>query len=385
MASSTIDAGNKTTRFQSKVRKEYVRGGVFGAYIGNTQDSVIQTNKNLKKISIPLVAKIGGGGVKGSTQLTGSEQALSNYAQTMQPTHYRQGVLVDTEENELAEFDLFSEARPNLMDWAMELKRDQIIQALCAVEAAGVYYNWGGSEGAFGSTEAANTNRDTWDTNNGDRILYGKTISNRTAGNVTTSLATLDNTDDKMNANLITLAKRRANLANPKIRPLKDVDGYKFYVMFIGSFGFRDLKQDSTIAQANREARPRKVRDNPIFVDGDLLYDGVIIKEISDMDLFTDGGDPDSQWSDVWGTSIAEDGFDNAGAGGIRVAPAFLCGAQAVGFVMGRNASFARRKEDDYGFLQGVAVSMKHDIKKVFYNNKQHGMVTVFHAAVADT
>ena len=384
MASSTIDSGNQTTRFQSKVRREYVRGGPFGSYIGNDENAVIQTNKNLKKISIPLIAKLGGPGVTGSSQLTGSEKALSNYAATFQPTYERQGVLVDNEENELAEFDLFSEARPALMNWVMEHKRDRIIQALCAVEASGTYYNWGGSLGAFGSTEAAVGNRDTWDTNNGDRIIYGKLLSNRTAGNVTTSLGTLDNTDDKMTAALITLAKRRAGLAQPHIRPIRVTDGSAWYVMFIGSFGFRDLKEDSTIAQANRDARKRSHLENPIFVDGDLLYDGVIIKEVKDMDLFTDGGDADNPFSNVWGTDIAEDGFNNAGAGGIRVAPAFLCGAQAVGFVIGRNASFARRKEDDYEHLSGVAVSMKHDIKKIFYNNKQHGMLTVFHAAVAD-
>ena len=46
---------------------------------------------------------------------------------------------------------------------------------------------------------------------------------------------------------------------------------------------------------------------------------------------------------------------------------------------------FKRRKEDDYEHLSGVAVAAKHDIKKNFYNGKQHGMVTHFHSASADT
>ncbi len=62
----------------------------------------------------------------------------------------------------------------------------------------------------------------------------------------------------------------------------------------------------------------------------------------------------------------------------------FLCGAQALGFGIGRTASFKRRKEDDYEHLNGVAISCKHDIKKTFYNNKQHGMLTTFHAAALD-
>lgn len=385
MTSSTINSGNKTTRFQKDVRREYVRDGIFGDAIGNDINSIIQTNKNLKKISIPLVGKVGGAGVTGSSQLSGSEQSLSNYAQTMQPTYYRQGVLVDNEENELAEFDLFAEARPALMDWAMELKRDQIIQALGAIEAGGTYYNYGGTGGATGATAASAANMDTWNTNNADRILYGKDLSNYSAGNHTTSLSNIDTTNDKMTAALVTLAKRRANLARPKIRPVKlGRSKSATYVMYIGSFGFRDLKQDSTITQANREARPRDVKDNPIFADGDLFYDGVIIKEVCDMDVFIDGGDATNPYSGVWGAGASGDSLKTGGNSSSRVGVAFLCGAQAVAFVMGRNAEFKRRKEDDYEHLNGVAVSMKHDIKKTFYNNKQHGMVTVFHSAAAD-
>ena len=384
MTSSRIDSGNLTTQFQKEVRREYVREGRFGAYIGADINSIIQTNKNLKKLSIPLVGKIGGAGVSGSTQLSGNEQALSNYAQTAQPQYKRQGVLVDNEENELAEFDLFTEARPALMNWSKELVRDEIIQAMCAVEAGGTYYNWGGTNGAYGSTPASAANLDTYLTNNTDRVLFGAAKGNTTSGDMTTSLGTLDNTNDKVTAAGISLARRIAEQANPKIRPYMTKDQAPWYVMFMGSYSFRDAKADATISAANREARPRDVAANPIFNAGDLLYDGVIIKEVPDLDIFIDGGDTDNPYSGVWGTGAAGDGFDNAGAGAIRTAPCFLCGAQAVSFIMGRNAEFKRRKEDDYEFLNGVAVQMKHDIKKTFYNTKQHGMMTWFVASVAD-
>jgi len=386
MTSSTISSGNKTTRFQKEVRREYVREGIFGPYIGNDQDSIIQTNKNLKKISIPLIAKIGGGGVEGSSQLSGSEQALSNYAQTSQPTYYRQGVLVDNEENELSEFDLFQEARPALMNWAMELKRDQIIQGLGSIEAGGTIANYGGTKGAFGAIGATAAQFDTWNTNNGDRMLYGASKSNRTAGDHTTSLATIDTTNDKLTAGMISLMKRMCKTALPLIRPYKiKKNQTPWFVFFVGSFGFRDLKVDSTIAQANREARPRVVMDNPIFADGDLVYDGVIIKEVPDMDVFIDGGDPDSAYNGVWGANATADGLNDAGASSSRVGIGFMCGAQALTFVIGRNAEFKRRKEDDYDFLNGVAVQCKHDIRKTFYNNKQHGMLTSFHSASVDS
>ena len=55
----------------------------------------------------------------------------------------------------------------------MELKRDMIIQALGAIEAGGVYYNYGGTKGATGAGAASAAHMDTWNTNNADRILYG--------------------------------------------------------------------------------------------------------------------------------------------------------------------------------------------------------------------
>ena len=124
MASSSIDSGNVVTKFQKKVRREYVREGRYGPFIGNDQNSVIQTNRDLKKVSLPLVAKLSGGGVRGSTQLSGSEQPLANFAQTLQPTYHRQGVLVDNEENGLlVEFG----NKKQLSDALIKLLNNEII------------------------------------------------------------------------------------------------------------------------------------------------------------------------------------------------------------------------------------------------------------------
>ncbi len=386
MTQSTISTGNLVTRFQREVKREYVREGPFGAFVGNDSNSIIQTNDNLKKVSLPLIAKIRGPGVSGSTQLSGSEVALSNYAQVAQPTYYRQGVLVDNEENEKAEFDLFNESRPALMNWTMELVRDQTIQALGALDAAGVYYNYGGTSGAFGATAASVTNMDTWNTQNVDRVLYGRAKTNYVSGDHTASLANIDTTNDKMTAAMVSLLKRIATSSNPLIRPyMIKKNGTPWFVLFLGSFSFRDLKQDSTITQANREARPRVVMDNPIFTDGDLVYDGVIIKEVRDMDAFIDGTpNAATPFAGVWGAGCSGDSLLTGGASSSRVGAGFLCGAQAIAWIRGRNASFHRRKEDDYEHLNGVGVSMKHDIKKTYYNLKQHGMVTSFHSAAAD-
>lgn len=384
MATSTVSSGNKVTRFQEAVRREYVRGGRFGPFIGPDENKIIQTNRDLKKTSIALVGKLSGGGVSGSAQLSGAEESLSNYAATGQPTYWRNGVLIDQEERELSEFDLFSEARPALMNWTMEKKRDQIIQALGSVEAGGTYYNYGGSEGAFGSTAASGANLDTWRSNNTDRVLYGAVKSNNATGH-TTALGNIDTSNDKLDAPIITLMKRMAEQASPLIRPVSINNDEPFYVFFCDPYGFRDLQVDSTIAQANREARPREVMENPLFTGGDLFYNGVIIKKIPEIATFIDGDSSGSPWDGVWGANATGDSLATSGASTTRVGVGFLCGGQAVGFHIGRMASFKRRKEDDYEHLTGVGVSMKHDLKGIFYNNKQHGKFTTFFSAAVDS
>lgn len=387
MATTTISSGNKVTRFQKKVRREYVRGGRFGPFIGPDDNKIIQTNRNLKKVSIPLVGKLSGSGVSGSAQLSGAEESLSNYAATLQPKYKRNGVLIDAEERELSEFDLFNEARPALMNWVMERKRDEMIQALGGLEAGGTYYNYGGAEnsGATGSSAASAANMDTWNTNNQDRVLYGAAKSNNSSGDHTTSLGNIDTTNDKLDAPMITLMKRMAEQASPLIRPVSINNDEPFYVFFVDPYGFRDLQVDSTIAQANREARPRAVMDNPLFTGGDLFYNGVIIKKIPEIANFIDGDSSGSPWDGVWGSNATGDNLATSGASTSRVGVGFLCGGQAVGFGIGRMASFKRRKEDDYEHLSGVGVSMKHDIKGLFYNNKQHGKFTVFFSAAVDS
>jgi hypothetical protein len=383
MSASSIASGNQVTRFKKKVLREYVRGGKFGDLIGMDENKVIQVTDEVKKFSVPLVGKLSGSGVRGSSQLAGSEEPLSNFAVTLQPTYVRNGVLIDNEENEKSEFDLFAEGRPSLMNWMMETKRDQIIQALGAVQASGTYYNYGGVEasGAKGSSAASAANMDTWQAANSDRILYGDATSQLTSGDHTTSLATVTTTDT-MDRGMVELLKRIAMDADPLIRPIMVNDDEPSYVLFLGKYAFRDLRTDLETLHSN--GLPRSATENPLWKGGDLMYDNVIIKEIPDIDKFIDNSSGSGLWDGVWGANATGDSLLTGGLSSARVGVGFLCGAQALGFGIGKTAQFKSRKEDDYEHLNGVAISAKHDIKKLFYNNVQHGVVTSFHYAAAD-
>jgi N4-gp56 family major capsid protein len=375
MTSSTINANNVAIHFQNEVNREYVRGGIFSPFKGTSPNDIIQMKQDEKKVSIPLVAKLKGTGVSGSGTLAGNEEALSNYAFTLQPTYYRNGVLIDNEENEKSEFELFKEAKPALMNWAMELQRDQIIQAFGAVEASGTYLN-------YGSASAANL--DTWQAANKDRILYGSALANTTSGNHTTSLGTIDTTNDKLDSGIVTLLKRMAANANPLIKPYMVKGDQPHYVFFVDSYGFRDLEADSAILAAQQYAMERG-KDNPLFQAGDILWRGVVIKEVPDITKFIDGDSSGSPFDGVWGANATSgDGLDNGGDTASRIGVGFFCGAQAIGMGMGKMPAFKRRKEDDYEHQNGVGISMKHDIKKMFYNGKQHGVITCFYSAAKD-
>jgi hypothetical protein len=186
-----------------------------------------------------------------------------------------------------------------------------------------------------------------------------------------TGLANVDSTNDKLTAATLSLAKRMAKNANPKIRPFKTADGREYYVAFAGSRAFRDFKADSTIAQANRDARAREggaMNDNPLFQDGDQIWDGVIVREVPEI-------------SEIITTSST---FVTAGASSIPVEPVFLCGAQAMGIAWGQEPTPRMDKEKDYEFRPGVAIEELRGIQKMNFNGKQHGMVTIYVSGVGD-
>ena len=81
-------------------------------------------------------------------------------------------------------------------------------------------------------------------------------------------------TDRFLKANL-TLMKRIAATADPNIRPWKTKDGYEYLVAFCGEYAFRDLKAD--LATEQRDGMQRG-GDNPIFQDGDINWNGVIVR-----------------------------------------------------------------------------------------------------------
>lgn len=356
MALSQVNSNNKLVKFSRTIMREYIRANLFSPYMGSGITSIIRTINELKdggeQINVPLVGRLNAVGV-GTGTLVGNEEAIDQYGYRLWIDWARNAVVTNKAELQKESAPIWDQARDLLTDWGLELQRDEIILGLHSLPSTSAPTGLGSAAGQrvngilYSAATAAQKN--AWQDANSDRVLYGNAAANLSASNHATSLATIDGTNDKVTAANLDLAKRLAKQASPRIRPFRTEEGREYFVAFMNSLQFRDAQNDATINAANKDARPREGRgmdDNPIFQDGDLLYHGIIIREIPEQGPLTTQ--------------------TNAGAGAaVDTAPYFLCGQGAVGFAWGQLARGTTRKEDDYEFLKGLGVEMAYGVGKL--------------------
>ena len=384
MALTTPQSNNKLVQYKTEITTEYFRDNPFSPYIGNSLTSIIRRlfdpKKGGEQVNIPIVTRLTGTG-KGTGTLTGNEESIDNYGMRAWVDWSRNAVAVNEADQQKDSADIFGLAKPLLSDWGIELQRDEIIAAMLALPSESAPANLGSTVGQRVNgilyEDATAAQRNTWTSDNSDRVLFGNLQSNY-SGTHATALGNIDTTDDTFIASSVQLLKYIAKKASPRIRPFKVSSdaGREYFVAFAGSNNFRQLK--ASLATVNQNARAREnsgMDDNPIFQDGDLMYDGVIIREIPEIDQFVDT---------VW-TTLA-----TAGNTASRVAPVFLCGQQAVAMPWAQMPTPTFRDETDYQFITGTGVKMCYGVSKMFKKHSttklvQLGMVTGFFSAVGPT
>jgi len=382
MADTSLTVASRIQKWDAQFFTEYVRDIRYRPFMGRSGKNAmmpIVVNYELtgggKTVNIPLITRLRGGGVQGTTRLSNNEEALGNFNKPITVNWNRQGVPIPKPEESWTDIDLREAARMQLRTWAAEVLRDDITSALLAYDGTSFLAGKSADDTASPARTPLQVYqsysepvKNAWLTANADRFLFGSAVANGASNVHATALLTVDTVNDRLTTAVISLAKIRAQLADPRIRPFKtnDAQGQEWFVMFVGSLGMNQLKQDAAMIAANREARPRDVESNPIFQAGDLIWDGVIIREVPEIPVLV--------------------GVGNAGS---DVSPAFLCGAQAVGLAWGQEPATRIKKEDDYGFVYGVAVEECRAASKMTYasgltgQTVQHGMLTVFHSSAA--
>lgn len=357
MALTAVQSNNKLIQFTKEINREFVRTNLFSPYMGSSLNSIIRIKNELKsggeQMNLPIVTKLTNQPI-GVGTLVGQEENIDNYGMRVWLDWARNAVKTNAAEMQKDSADIFGEAKPLLSDWGRELQRDEIIAALHARPSESAPTNLGTTNGQRANgilyEVATATQNNTWASDNSDRVLYGALTSNYSGTHATDLAKITTAATDKFTYTNLSLMKRIAMNASPAIRPFKTMDGYEYYVAFAGSNTFRDLKL--SLATVWQNAQPREKKDgNPLFQDGDVMFDGCIVRQVPEISGFV---------TDVW-TSLT-----TAGATSTRVEPVFLCGQQAAAFCWGQMAKPTFLKEDDYGFVTGTGIQMAYGIAKMF-------------------
>jgi len=359
MALTTARSGLTPQQWDSKFFMEYVRENRFKRYMGTDENAIIQMKEDLtvkqgNKVTYASVNKLTGAGVTGNTTLEGSEEELDTRSMAVTVNPLRHAVAVTNWDEQKSSIELRDTAKMALKLWSMEKMKNDVVAALGSINGI-----------AYGTASAAQ--RNTWVVDNVDRVLFGALKSNYSTTHAT-ALANIDNTADKLTPEAVSLMKRIAMTASPAIKPIRLNEDEEWFVLFANSRAFRDFSLNSTVAQANRDARVRGVDSNPLFTGGSLVWDGVIIREIPEIAT-----------------------LGAVGAGSIEVGPVYLCGAQAVGVAYAQRTKTTTQVAD-YGFRNGVGVQEMRGIEKLIFGSgagdtddlKDHGIVTGYFAGVAD-
>lgn len=370
MATTSVPTNARVIKWQRDFYREYIRANRFAKYMGADESSPIQINEDLTKsigetINFELVNRLVGnqntlnGGVAGVTSgvtgyntLEGNEEALGirNFRAKVDRTRW--AVVHDGLDEQFSAIDLVEAKRATLMDHSKENIRDRIVLALNSFSTDGAVHQ------AFAATSA--TDRNTWTVNNVDRVLFGSTTGNYSATHAT-GLTACDTTNDLLSTTTMQALKDMAKAATPKIRPIKVNDEEEWYVLFCGTRAFRSAQ--SALTAINTAAlQATAAKDNPLYTSGDMVYDGMIIREIPEIGVLP-------------GTPGA--------SGTTTVAPVFLCGTQAIAYAVAQRTKMISQ-ERDYGAKKGAGYELIDVVNKIYFGAgatdtttpKQNGVVT---------
>jgi N4-gp56 family major capsid protein len=369
MAVTTVSTGNLVQQWSPKFFQEFVRDNPFAKLMGETTDAPIQMVYDLEKkpgeyVNVSFISRVpctstALGGATDDNVLRGQEYALGNFQDLLTLHQYRNAVTIGKMEQKKSHIDMLNAAKPQLKNWLMELVRQQCISALQSPNLDGI------------TSEASSTaaQKTAWMQTQytASRILIGHLLSyaSTTYTTYALGLANIVNATDSLQPTIVALAKRLAEGSDPHMRPIRIDGGGEWFIQLCQRFAFRDFKQNSTTISVLEYAGVRG-DENPLFNDGDLMYDGIVLKKVPEIAVIS-----------------------GAGASSIDVAPNFLIGAQALGFAIGDTAHDIYTKDEyDYGNAPGVGVAQIHAIKKLMFpvpgTAVQNGVLSVYTAGVAD-
>lgn len=365
MAETIVPTGMTVQQWDDKLFTEYVAANWFRQFMGTGMNAMIQVREDLttkpgNAITFHLARRLTGAAKNENDTLEGFEEELDLRTHQITIREYKHAVKWKVYDEQLTAIDLRNGHKDALKTWLEELDRDLIITALGMIN--GVPY-----------AEATEAQKDAWLVDNYDRVQFGALRSNGSSNDHSTSLANIDNTADKLTPDAISLMKRLANkppAGRPKVRPYKirdAIENSNAYILFANGLTLRDLTNNATFVQANRDARQRGM-DNPLFTGATYVWENVFIYEVEDIPVYT-----------------------GVGAGSIDVSPTYLCGAQALAQAWAKRPT-TLSDDFDYGTRKGLGVKEWMRVQKLQFgvgdtdrdDQVDTGVVTGYFASVSD-
>lgn len=313
------DSAEAKELLEEELFRDMTYESYFSKFEGKDNKNIIQVKTELEKqkgdkITFFLRYKLQGEGITGSSgdSLEGNEEALQTadfnvYLEEYAHATRDRGPL----DRQRAFFSIDEEARNALRDWGAE-KAEKLAFA-----------------------EIYNTR---------SKIFYGGLKSSLTA------LVPADKLTPTLISYIRTGASTGWNRSQIPIRGVM-IDGKTHYVLLCHPDAVYDLKLDPTMAQALREAEVRG-KDNPLFRNAVLVWDGVIIHTHELCPIGT-----------------------NAGAdGAVPYAKCVLMGAQAMCKALGKRPEIVA-EEFDYKRKHGYGITLITKYKKAVFASKDFAVV----------
>lgn len=322
MAVSQVPAALVPKIWSKALWVEALQESYFEKFIGEGENSIIQRVTDLEKeagdtVTFGLLMQLTGTGVDGDNVLEGNEENMVFYDMSVTIDQKRQAVrLAGLLAEQKSPYDMRNRAKNLLKNWMAQYRDKKFFSVLTASPSA-------------------------------NRVLHagGKTAENQ----ITDS--------DKLTLDLISLAKRKAQLATPMLRPVM-VNGEPHFVAVFHPWQIRDLKSDANYKDAVLNAAERG-KNNPLFTGAIAMWDGVIIHE--------------HPWVPITAT----------GSTGANVGHGLFLGAQAAVEAVAKKM-YWREKAFDYDNQQGFACGIIHGVAKSKYNGEDFGCISILTGAKAE-
>jgi len=343
-------------------------------FMGTGPDNIIQINKDLTgkevgdRLTFQLELPLSNAGQGDDGTLESNEESMNFYNFQLQ-IHERSNAVRSAGKmsDKRTKVDIRRQATGALGRWAAEQEDNDLVYALSGL----------GNQNTYAGEDTSDIKTVNEHAPSANRILYGgQTVAGVAQWQASDSALTNANatngalTDYLFGTQVISIAKRKAQLASPKFRPI-NINGKSYYVMFIHPFQTASLRAETGALGWSAIQSAANVRgiNNPLLTKSgsgkDRMFDGAV-GVWDDVILFE---------YDRIQTRVAGEVFDNGDTlnanvtdGTYAVARALLCGCQAG--VIGFGQMWKRYEKDfDYNRKPGTAIDALYGVSKTRFND----------------